>query len=40
MGWAADGADRHDQVLFEPTLAAAADCGLLEDIETLHLDRG
>ncbi len=40
VGWAADGANRHDQVLFEPTLAAAADRGLLEDIETLHLDRG
>ena len=40
VGWAADGANRHDQVLFEPTLATAADRGLLEDIETLHLDRG
>ena len=40
VGWAADGANRHDQVLFEPTLTAAADRGLLEDIETLHLDRG
>ena len=40
VGWAADGANRHDQVLFEPTLAAAADRGLLEDVETLHLDRG
>ncbi len=39
VGWAADGANRHDQVLFEPTLAAA-DRGLLCDIETLHLDRG
>ena len=40
VGWAADGANRHDQVLFEPTLAAAAGRGLLEDIQTLHLDRG
>jgi len=40
VGWAADGANRHDQVLFEPTLAAVADRGLLEDVETLHLDRG
>lgn len=40
MGWAADGANRHDQVLFEPTLAAAAGRGLLADVETLHLDRG
>ena len=40
VGWAADGANRCDQVLFEPTLAAVADRGLLEDVETLHLDRG
>ena len=40
VGWAADGANRHDQTLFEPTLVAAAGRGLLEDIETLHLDRG
>ena len=40
VGWAADGANRHDQTLFEPTPDAAADRGLLEDIETLHLDRG
>ena len=40
VGWAADGANRHDQVLFEPTLAAVAERGLLEDVETLHLDRG
>ena len=31
VGWAADGANRHDQVLFEPTLATAADRGLLEE---------
>ena len=37
---AADGANRHYQVLFEPTLATVADRGLLEDIETLHPDRG
>ena len=40
VGWAADGANRHDQMLFEPTLAAAAGRGLLADAETLHLDRG
>lgn len=40
VGWAGDGANRHDQMLFEPTLAAVADRGLLEDVETLHLDRG
>ena len=37
-GWAADGANRHDVVLLEPTLAAAGQ--LTADIETLHLDRG
>ena len=35
-----DGANRHDTVLLGPTLDAAADRGLLCDIETLHLDRG
>ena len=40
VGWAADGANRHDQTLLEPTLAAAKHRGLLCDIETLHLDRG
>ena len=37
---ALDGANRHDQVLLPPTLQAAADRGLLCDVETLHLDRG
>jgi transposase len=40
VGWASEGANRHDSVLFEPTLAAAAARGLLVDVETLHLDRG
>lgn len=40
FGWALDGANRHDMRLLEPTLAAAAQRGLLADIETLHLDRG
>jgi transposase len=40
IGWATDGANRHDTVLFEPTLTEVADRGLLADIETLHLDRG
>ena len=40
VGWATDGANRHDQALFGPTLNAAADRGLLDDVETLHLDRG
>ena len=40
VGWAADGANRHDQALLEPTLEAVARRGLLGDVETIHLDRG
>jgi transposase len=40
VGWATEGANRHDVILFEPTLQAAARRGLLADVETLHLDRG
>lgn len=40
FGWATNGANRHDVVLFEPTLAAGSQRGLVADIETLHLDRG
>ncbi|GEM_PF-101236 len=40
LGWASDGANRHDTVLLEPTLTAVGERGLLADIETLHLDRG
>lgn len=40
IGWAIEGANRHDMVLLEPTLDAVADRGLNLDIETLHLDRG
>ena len=39
LGWATNGANRHDTILFEPTLQAAQNRGLLPDIETLHLDR-
>ena len=39
IGWATDGANRHDSILFEPTLESVADRGLLFDVETLHLDR-
>ena len=35
---AADGANRHDIVLFEPTVAAAG--APAAEVETLHLDRG
>ena len=40
VGWATEGANRHDSILFEPTLAAVDSRGLIADIETLHLDRG
>jgi transposase len=40
IGWATEGANRHDTVLFAPTLETARQRGLLSDIETLHLDRG
>ena len=40
VAWAADGANRNDIMLFEPTLAEIARRGLHHDIETLHLDRG
>ena len=40
VGWAADGANRNDQALLEPTLADASRRGLICDVETLHLDRG
>ena len=40
IAWTADGANRNDCVMLEPTLGAVADRGLLTDIETLHLDRG
>ena len=39
VGWATDGANRHDSILFEPTLDSVADRGLVFDVETLHLDR-
>jgi transposase len=40
IGWAIDGANRHDSVLFPATLDAAKMRGLLEEIETMWLDRG
>ncbi|MFH1105457.1 MAG: IS5 family transposase [Actinomycetota bacterium] len=40
LGWATDGANRHDTILLGPTLASVAERGLIADIETLHLDRG
>ncbi len=38
--WLTAGANRHDIILFEPTLDTVAARGLVADIETLHLDRG
>ena len=40
IGWGADGANRHDSVLLEPTLDDVAARGLLCEIETIWLDRG
>jgi hypothetical protein len=40
IGWATAGANRHDMILLRPTLDAVAARGLIEDIETPHLDRG
>jgi transposase len=40
IGWAIDGANRHDSVLLAPTLDEAQRRGLLADIETIWLDRG
>jgi len=40
IGWATAGANRHDCILLPSTLQAIGDRGLLDEIETLHLDRG
>jgi transposase len=40
IGVAVDGANRHDSILLTPTLDDAGKRGLLEEIETLWLDRG
>ncbi len=40
VGWAIEGANRHDVRLLQPTLKAVDNAGLLRDVETLHLDRG
>ena len=40
IGWTVGPANRHDMVLLPDTLEAVDDQGLLEEIETLHLDRG
>ena len=40
FGWTADGANRNDSVLLEPTLEDANSRGLLEQVVTIWLDRG
>lgn len=40
FGWAVDGANRNDAKMVAATLAAASVRGLLDDIETVHMDRG
>lgn len=40
IGWAVDGANRHDIPLLAPTLDAVGSRGLLRDVQTVHLDRG
>lgn len=40
IGWAANGANRHDIILLAPTLDMVVSRGLVGDIETVHLDRG
>lgn len=40
VGWTIAGANRNDSILLTPTLEAVAANGLLDEIDTLHLDRG
>ena len=40
IGWITNGANRNDCVLLPATLDDVAARGLLEEVETLHLDRG
>jgi transposase len=40
VGWAIDGANRNDCVMFVPTITEVIARGLLADIETMNLDRG
>jgi len=40
LGWTIDGANRNDSIMLEPTLDNAAERGLLDDVETIWLDRG
>jgi hypothetical protein len=40
LSWAIDGVDRHGIRLLAPTIDAIATNGWLDEIDTLHLDRG
>lgn len=40
VGWAIDGANRNDVAMLEPTIDTIDATGLLDEIGTLHLDRG
>ena len=40
LGWELDGANRNDIPMLKPTLTAIDRHGLLEEVGTLHLDRG
>ena len=40
FGWTVDGANRNDSILLAPTLDDANKHGLLDDVETIWLDRG
>jgi hypothetical protein len=40
IGWVAGPANRNDTTLLEATLDAVENQGLLDEIETVHLDRG
>jgi transposase len=40
IGWVVAPANRHDSKLIEPTLSVLENRGLVDDIETLHLDKG
>ena len=40
FGWTADGANRNDSVLLEPTLQDAGSRGFVQQVETIWLDRG
>jgi len=40
LGWAIDGANRNDVKLLAPTIESIQAAGLLDDVDTMHLDRG